>query len=437
MFYDHHEPQNASGEDCYLNERIKKTEALQSQAESQGRFDDAEVYAEIASRLYAKRPPSPILQDTAGRQAAHRFNDRFIPNFVKKGVHSVGQEIHDFGQYIDDRFNAFLKNPSLKTFQDAELTLKALKEGLGFAGDVICTTVDYGKSVARRGLRFAGVDANIAQDLVNAAEIATYVAPVMSGAYVAATSTKIGVKTASAFRSAVHEISAATRFGLDVLEDYAQFKARGPQLAYARSRTFDRTFSAPKRAHSSIVFQQRTSYASGVKASAAAAAPRAQQAPAAAAVETKVGVENVAKKPVTAYDFKDYIREIESVSGIQIPSEQKAYLAQMLRENNYTKIQGSDLVAHRNIYRNQRAKLIENWETMGGDVKVREWPTYLVNGERLGAEAHHIIPQQYKGLQDWRNIHPVKVGDHQRLIHGSSSELYDIIKRIPQIIGES
>ncbi|CAO4835238.1 MAG: hypothetical protein CNLJKLNK_01429 [Holosporales bacterium] len=89
MFYDHHEPQNASGEDCYLSERIKKTEALQAQAESQGRFDDAEIYAEIASRLHAQRPPSPTIQE-AGRQAAHRFNDRFIPNFVKKGVHFVG-----------------------------------------------------------------------------------------------------------------------------------------------------------------------------------------------------------------------------------------------------------------------------------------------------------------------------------------------------------
>lgn len=53
------------------------------------------------------------------------------------------------------------------------------------------------------------------------------------------------------------------------------------------------------------------------------------------------------------------------------------------------------------------------------------------------AQAHHIIPQQYKGPQDWRNIHPVKVGDHQRLIHGSSSELYDILKRLPNGIGES
>ncbi|CAO4835814.1 MAG: hypothetical protein CNLJKLNK_00527 [Holosporales bacterium] len=432
LFYDHHDPQNASEEDCYLSERIKKTEALQAQAEGQGRFDEAEIYAEIASRLHKQRPPSPTIHDTAGRQAAYRFSDRFIPNFVKKGVHFVGQEMHDFGQDIDDRFNAFLKNPSLKTFQDAELTLKASKEVLGFAGDVICTTVDHAKSVARRGLRFAGVDANIAQDLVDAAEIATCIAPVLQSAYVAVASTKIGVKTASALRDAVHEISSATRFGLDVLEDYARFKARGPQLVYARSRAFDRTFSAPKRAHSSIIFQQRTSYAPAAKASAA---------PAAAPAETR-GLQSVAKKPVTAYDFKDYIREIESVSGLQIPSEQKAYLVQMLRENNYTKIQGSDLVAHRELYSSQKAKLINDWETMGGHVKVREWPKYAeVTYRKDGTvykdigylyDAHHIIPQSYLGPQTWKNLHPVKFPDHQTLVHGANSVLADIIKKVGQ-----
>jgi hypothetical protein len=149
------------------------------------------------------------------------------------------------------------------------------------------------------------------------------------------------------------------------------------------------------------------------------------------------GANPLSKKSVTAYDFKDYVREIESVSGLQIPSEQKAYLVQMLRENKFTKIQGGDLAAHRSVYDKNRLSLIQAWENMGCDVKVREWPKYLVDGKELRAQAHHIIPQQYKGPQDWRNIHPVKVGDHQRLIHGASSELYDILKRLPKGIGES
>ncbi len=71
-----------------------------------------------------------------------------------------------------------------------------------------------------------------------------------------------------------------------------------------------------------------------------------------------MGANPLSKKSVTAYDFKDYVREIESVSGIQIPSEQKAYLVQMLRENKFTKIQGGEIIAYREVYRSQKAKLI-------------------------------------------------------------------------------
>ncbi|CAO5681167.1 MAG: hypothetical protein HEEMFOPI_01455 [Holosporales bacterium] len=295
LFYDQNGCEKASTKKSFLDEQIEKTETLQRQAEADGRIAEAEYYAKIASRLHTQRPPSPTIQDTKGRQAAHRFSDRFIPDFVKKGAHFIGQEMHDMGQDIDDRFNAFLKNPSLKTFQDADFTLKATKEILGLAGDVIGTTVDHAKSFARRGLRVAGMDAGNAQDFVDMAEIATCVAPVMRSVYGQAASSKIGVKTASALRSAIHEIKSATRFGIDVLEDYAQFKARGPQLVYARSRTFDPTFTAPKRAHSSILFQERSSRFNaqgGHQSSKAPAAPKAQEAAAAASAETK-GLQSV------------------------------------------------------------------------------------------------------------------------------------------------
>ncbi|CAO4845856.1 MAG: hypothetical protein CNLJKLNK_01311 [Holosporales bacterium] len=281
---------------------------------------------------------------------------------------------------------------------------------------MICTTVDYGKSVARRGLRFAGVDANIAQDLVNAAEIATYVAPVMSGAYVAATSTKIGVKTASAFRSAVHEISAATRFGLDVLEDYAQFKARGPQLVYARSRAFDRTFSAPKRAHSSIIFQERSSRFNsqgGHQSSKASAAPKAQEAPVAKVEQTHISANNGGFR-----QFDHKATEIaDAIKNGKIHDYSKAYPGEVKNFISVKEFEGT-------LSKPLRVVSYHSDKPVGSGRTIKYW-TPVREGNEMGTIEQ--VMDRLALLSEWGNrthvsIAEIPAGEYVKFMHGRAIE---------------
>lgn len=139
---------------------------------------------------------------------------------------------------------------------------------------MIGTTIDYGKSNARRCLRGAGVDAGNAQDIVDAVEIATVVVPIAQSAKAG----KIFSKTGQSIRNVAQEVSAASKFGLSVIEYYARLQAHGPQLVYARSKTFDRTFTAPKRSHSSILFQERSSRFDSQRVSQLSKAPAAKVA---------------------------------------------------------------------------------------------------------------------------------------------------------------
>jgi len=140
-------------------------------------------------------------------------------------------------------------------------------------------------------------------------------------------------------------------------------------------------------------------------------------------------------------ELRNYIREVESKSGIKIPEEQRALLAKDLRDNVYTRLEGDALKSHQSAYNSSiRDRLIGEWEKMGGDVKVREWPRYqepvykksgeiLKNvGEKF--DAHHINPQQMGGKHEWWNVHPLHIEDHLRGVHGKGSILGEIVKEV-------
>ncbi|CAO5681967.1 MAG: hypothetical protein NEHIOOID_01365 [Holosporales bacterium] len=146
---------------------------------------------------------------------------------------------------------------------------------LGRLSHVLDTSTAYTKAFARRGIRCIGVDEKTAQDFVSIAELSIFFSPI--------TNKGIGLGV-NAVKKVGQEVVDATRFASLIVEDFISTN-HSLKPAYARSRAFDRTFSAPKRAHSSIVFQQRTSYAPAAKASAA---PKAQQAPAATATAEKI-----------------------------------------------------------------------------------------------------------------------------------------------------
>lgn len=114
-----------------------------------------------------------------------------------------------------------------------------------------------------------------------------------------------------------------------------------------------------------------------------------------------------------------------------------------MKNRNFEKLAKAEKDAHSDQFtRAFKDKLIDAWEKMGGQVKVRDWPKYKKdvlgeNGKLLGAkgdkfQAHHIIPQQVKGPHQWWNLHPAPAPMHQRILHGRDAKLVEILRNLPK-----
>lgn len=50
------------------------------------------------------------------------------------------------------------------------------------------------------------------------------------------------------------------------------------------------------------------------------------------------------------------------------------------------------------------------------------WPKYKNDkGDVVSYQAHHVIPVDHKGPNEWWNLHPVHPDKHQKVIHGRDS----------------
>ena len=146
-------------------------------------------------------------------------------------------------------------------------------------------------------------------------------------------------------------------------------------------------------------------------------------------------------QPKLPTELRPYIREVEAKSGLTVHLKQRELLAQDLRQNAYTKLEGEALKAHQDLYtRSMNKRLITEWEHMGGSTKVREWPRYEVDipsqsggiARKAGwkHDAHHINPQELGGKNEWWNMHPIPFPDHQKFVHGADSILTQIVKEV-------
>jgi hypothetical protein len=137
--------------------------------------------------------------------------------------------------------------------------------------------------------------------------------------------------------------------------------------------------------------------------------------------------------------LKDYIREVELKSGVKVTPKQRELLAKDLRETKYKKMDRSEYEIHKGQFTPSKKKqLIGEWEKMGGNTKVRDWPRYssdmknvdgtshMLAGKRY--QAHHINPQQLGGKHEWWNLHPMPQSTHQSGVHGSGSVLNRILR---------
>ncbi len=126
---------------------------------------------------------------------------------------------------------------------------------------------------------------------------------------------------------------------------------------------------------------------------------------------------------------RDYIREIESITGIKVHPEQIRLLKDALRKKEYIKLIPAETRKHRSkLSRTAKDKLIKKWEKKTGQT----WPRYEENvyaktgriSRRKGRpyDVHHIIENGYEGPHEWWNIHPARFPDqHQRGIHSQDS----------------
>ncbi|QHF54391.1 pre-toxin TG domain-containing protein [Streptococcus sp. DAT741] len=131
----------------------------------------------------------------------------------------------------------------------------------------------------------------------------------------------------------------------------------------------------------------------------------------------------------------DYLKDIESWTSRNIPSNQLEELDNALKSNEYSKLSPVETSKHRAKFNEVKDNLISEWEQYTG----QEWPTYTEdvlgkNGKivrRAGDkyDAHHIIENSFGGQHEWWNIHPAKFpNEHQAGIHGGDSISRNLFK---------
>ena len=129
------------------------------------------------------------------------------------------------------------------------------------------------------------------------------------------------------------------------------------------------------------------------------------------------------------YDLaKDYIRDIESKTGLKLHKSQIEKLKDTLSGNKYEKMKPLETLKHMNKLNSVKNKVIKEWEENTGQT----WPRYTEDiydkkgrlARDIGQpyDAHHIIENNFGGPHEWWNTHPAKFPDeHQAGIHGKAS----------------
>lgn len=124
--------------------------------------------------------------------------------------------------------------------------------------------------------------------------------------------------------------------------------------------------------------------------------------------------------------IKQYADDIEKQTGFRLGDTQRSALANEMRTGNHAvTLTPAENAVLRNDFNNQRAKLIAEWEQQTG----QKWPSVVVDGVSIPAQAHHIIPVANAGPTAWWNITPAFRPDHQ-LLHATDSPLKQLQTKV-------
>ena len=117
--------------------------------------------------------------------------------------------------------------------------------------------------------------------------------------------------------------------------------------------------------------------------------------------------------------FKQYVDDIETQTGYRLSQTQRTALANEMRTGNHAvTVSTAENKVLRTEFNSQRPKLIAEWEQQTGQT----WPSVVVDGVTIPAQAHHVIPVTNAGPTTWWNITPAMRVDHQA-IHSPESPL--------------
>ncbi|MEX5544010.1 hypothetical protein Q1J68_00235 [Pseudomonas pergaminensis] len=129
-----------------------------------------------------------------------------------------------------------------------------------------------------------------------------------------------------------------------------------------------------------------------------------------------------------------YLKDLEAQTGFKVTDEQRANLANILREQEFTKLSPELSDINRKQFNKVKNDLISQWEANTGQM----WPRYtedvlakngLTVSRKAGQpfDAHHIIENSFGGPNEWWNMHPARFPDqHQGGIHRAGSVAREI-----------
>ena len=123
---------------------------------------------------------------------------------------------------------------------------------------------------------------------------------------------------------------------------------------------------------------------------------------------------------------------MESLTGQKIPDKQISELKNALKEVEFKKITPDVLEKNRKSWKNNKDKLIKEWEQNTG----QKWPKHQIGEKVRGRiitteqyyEGHHLIQLDHGGPNFWWNIHPMRDTDHIE-VHTTGGSGYIIFKQ--------
>lgn len=136
-------------------------------------------------------------------------------------------------------------------------------------------------------------------------------------------------------------------------------------------------------------------------------------------VESRIIIEGIDKTK-----FPKYLDHVENSTNLKIAKEQKEQLYKKLENENFKKLDTTEIKVRRMEFNKVRHEKISEWENHNG----RKWPTYkqdVVNEKGFVLrkqdhpyDAHHLIELSVGGPNEWYNLHPASHPyEHQNLIH--------------------